>query len=255
MRFDGHKPLPNAPAGPDFNPLYNYALVSPDGILHEDSAIQIGIQSHFFKHQGRLVLFYGNFTSSPITNLSVQIAPHTSIGVSLQKTPAGINPNKQEQQLVDVSCFSEFIEPPIMTVSYSVGGKPFSQTLKLPLVVVKFVQPHRVSEQEFLKLWPEMTTEQQQVIDTGAPANVQYAIQVFTEGFHLSVVPGTSWSVHNVVGAGIFYSASQALPVLIRMEVSPTTTLYRITVKTPSATLTTSVLAVLALIFGRPTKI
>jgi len=250
------KPLPS-PAAPasGSDPLFNYGLVSSDGVIYEDNFIQIGHQSHFYKHQGRFVLYYGNFTTGPLQNLQTSIALTKELSANQQRPPAVVEPRKQEQQLIDITCLSEFVDPPLVKIDYTVGGRGFSQTIKLPVSVVKFVQPYRVTEQEFLKLWGETPNEKQQIVDTAAPSNVAYCIQIFTEGFHLAVIPGTSWSVNNVVGCGLFYSQSSNLPVLVRMEISPTTSLYRITVRTPSPTLSHGLLSTLALILGKPTTV
>jgi len=225
--------------------------VCSDGVLYEDSSIQIGFQSHFYKNQGRIVLYYGNFSAGPISNLSTHIVISNALAVNHQRPPAVVDSKKQEQQIIELTCLSEFIEPPLLKLDYTISGKAFSNQVKLPISVIKYQQPYRVTEQEFLKLWADMGNEKQIVVDTGAPANVSYCIQLFTEGFHLAVIPGTSWSVNNVVGCALFFSHTNHLPVLVRMEISPTTTLYRITVRTPSPTLSTAVLGVLSLILGK----
>jgi len=243
--------------------LFNYACVSPDGVLYEDNIIQVGVQSHFFKHQGRLVLSYGNFTGGPITNITTQLlstsaATSNPLHLAQQRPPVSIDSKKQAQQLIDVTCLSEFVDPPALKLDYSVGGKPFSQIIKLPVVVLRFLQPHRITEQEFLKMWPEppnAQNEKQQVVDTGAPGNLSYAMQMFSEGFHMCVIPGTSWNQNNVVGCALFHCAAGCLPCLVRMEISPTTTLYRITVRSPSQALSVALLSLLAIIFGKPTTI
>jgi len=235
--------------------LFNYAVISPDGVIFQDTSLQVGVQSHFFKHQGRLVLYYGNFTTGPISDFSTQISPTPALQINLQNPPLMIEPKKQEMQVIDMTCLSEFIDPPVLNLSYSVNGRRFSQAIKLPVVSVKFIQPNRASESEFLKMWPELKAEVQQVVDTNAPANVPYCIQLFTEGFHLGVIPGTSWSQNNVVGSGNLFTATKHLPCLVRMEISPTTTLYRITVRSDTPTLSMSLLNTFVATLGLPKQL
>jgi len=97
--------------------------------------------------------------------------------------------------------------------------------------------------------------EKQQIVDTGAPGNLPYAMAMFTDGFHMCVIPGTSWNANNCVGAGLFHCVAGCLPVLARMEISDSTSLYRITVRSPSPTLSAAVLALSATIFGKPTTL
>jgi len=61
--------------------FYNYAVVSNDGILFEDDAIQIGYQIGTQRELGRLVLYYGNFSNEKMnltTALSAESKRHSS---------------------------------------------------------------------------------------------------------------------------------------------------------------------------------
>jgi len=207
-------------------------------------------------------LSYGNFGSAPITNITTQLLSTSTtsnpLQLAQQRPPSSIDSKKQSQQLIDVTCLSEFVDPPSLKIDFTIGGKQSSQILKLPVTVLRFLQPHRVTEQEFLKMWteaPNAQNEKQQVVDTGAPGNLSYAMQLFSEGFHLCVIPGTSWNQNNVVGCGLFQCSQGCLPALVRMEISPTTTLYRITIRTPSQSLSVGLLSLIATIFGKPTTI
>jgi len=239
------------------NPYFNYAMVSPDGILYEDTFIQIGFESHFHKQSGRLVLYYGNLTIQPISNINTTIFPMNSIATNIQIPPQVIEPRRQAQQIIDFTCLSDFIDFPTLQINYVAAGRPFNHSIRLPIVATKFVQPLHLTAPQFLKSWAETTSEKQQVVDTGAPPSVPYVVQLLAEGFHLSVIPneGSSWNVNNVVAAGLFTCATKQFPVLLRMEVSPTTFLYRLTIRTPSPILTASIMAILSVILGKPTSL
>jgi len=134
-------------------------------------------------------------------------------------------------------------------------------------------QPLPINEQEFLKMWTESSVEKQYVVDTKAPCNIPYAAQVpfsscwlpeaktycrdyqvLVEGFRLAITPG-SWAQTNVVAAGTFFSSAGPQNVLLRLEVSTTTPLYRITVRSNSQALTASFSNLLQIHFGVPTTI
>eukprot|EP01101_Sappina_pedata_P001386 TRINITY_DN11474_c0_g1_i1.p1 TRINITY_DN11474_c0_g1~~TRINITY_DN11474_c0_g1_i1.p1 ORF type:complete len:261 (+),score=82.88 TRINITY_DN11474_c0_g1_i1:32-784(+) len=247
---------------PPVDGLFNYATVSPDGILYQDDNIQIGFQTHFFKHQGRVVLSIGNYTDQPMNNIntllmSKNVNPNP-LHLAQQRPPAAIEPKKQIQHVVEVNCLSDFVDPPAIKIDYSLAGKPFTHIVKIPVSVLRFIQPNRITEQEFLKMWveqPNPQNERVQVVDTGAPGNLAYAMQMFSEGFHLCVIPGKSWNQNNVVGSGLFHSNDGIIPVLVRMEISATTPLYRITVRSPTPILSTALLGIASTIFGRPASI
>jgi len=252
--------LPSAPSGMTYsgdNPYVNYSLVSPDGVLYEDNFLQIGFESHFHKQSGRLTLYYGNFSGQPITNITTNINTFNSLQLSASLPPSTIEPKKQEQQTIDVVCHGEIPDSPTMQFNYLIGGRPFTQQLRLPMVVNKFIQPVRLTDKEFLQNWAQLSAEKQQVVDTGSPASVPYVVQLFTEGFHLSVIPneGTSWSNNNIVGAGLFTCSTGNHLCLVRVEVSATTFLYRTTIRSPSPILTSSLITLMSIILGKTATI
>lgn len=247
---------PVSVAGPiqtDGANFYNYAVVSNEGVLFEDDVIQIGYQVGSQRELGRLVLFYGNFTNEKM-NLTTALSAEGMTVQPVGPLPSLLEPKKQVQQQLNITNNGEFVEPPLIKVNYGVAGKNFQKVLKLPLSVNKFISPLQINEQEFLKMWTESPAEKQYVVDTKAPCNIPYAAQVLVEGFRLAITPG-SWAQTNVVAAGTFFSSAGPVNVLLRLEVSTTTPLYRITVRSTSAAITNSLSNLLQVHFGVPTTI
>jgi len=233
--------------------FYNYAVVSNDGVLFEDDLIQVGYQIGTQRELGRLILYYGNFTNDKM-NLTTALSAENMTVQPVGPLPSVLDSKKQVQQQLNITNNGEFYEPPLIKVNYSAAGKNLQKVLKLPLSVNKFIAPLQLNEPEFLKMWTESSVEKQYVVDTKAPCNIAYAAQVLVEGFRLAIIQG-SWVQTNLVGAGTFFSSAGPQNVLLRMEISTTTPLYRITVRSNSVPLSSSFSNLLQIHFGVPTTI
>eukprot|EP01100_Stratorugosa_tubuloviscum_P006724 TRINITY_DN285_c4_g1_i1.p1 TRINITY_DN285_c4_g1~~TRINITY_DN285_c4_g1_i1.p1 ORF type:complete len:504 (-),score=240.12 TRINITY_DN285_c4_g1_i1:82-1593(-) len=233
---------------------FSYSIISNNGVLYEDPGIQIGFQTFFQRELGRLVIYYGNFLEEPFTNISCSIAPHEGLSFQMQSPPQTIAPKQQEQQLINVSCLSQYDEPPILTIAFSFGTRNYVKNIKLPLVTTKFVTPLPVTENDFLRTWNDFNgdpLEKQVVVNTKSQANIPYTVGAITEGFNFAAIPG-SWAANHVVAAGSFCASNKQIPVLVRLELSVTTPLCRITVKSSNGVVTQSILNLLATFLGVP---
>jgi len=234
--------------------FFNYAIVSNDSIVYEDDLLQIGYRLGTQGEAGRIVLYYGNLTNEKL-NLTTALAADQMSVQPIGPLPAILEPKKQVQQQLNVTNVNDYLEPPLLRVTYGTANKNCQKVLKLPLTVNKFTQPAAISEAEFLKNWGEFANEKQYVVDTKAPANQSYVAQVLQEGFHLAYIQG-SWNPQtNIVAAGEFVSQTRKHRILLRMELSATTPLYRITVRSSSPAIATAFANLLQIHFGAPAAI
>jgi len=234
--------------------FFNYSVVSNEGVLFEDELIQVGYQLGTQRELGRLILFYGNFSNDKL-NLTTALSSEQIAVVPVGPLPSSLDGKRQAQQQLNISTQTEFIEPPLLKVNYGVGNRNFQKVLKLPLTINKFFSPLNLSEQDFLNLFRDSPAEKQVVVDTKAPANAQYVNQVLQEGFRMAIISG-SWANTNVVAAATFHVANAApVHVLVRMELSLTTPLYRITIRSASPNIATALISLLQVHFGAPTAV
>jgi AP-2 complex subunit alpha len=62
----------------------------------------------------------------------------------------------QEQQLINVACLHEFADALPIQVSYLANGKSENLSLRLPIVLTKFVEPVLLDATGFFGLWKKL---------------------------------------------------------------------------------------------------
>lgn len=69
------------------------------GILYEDTALQVGLQSRFSRSTGELLLFLGNKQAGQaLTGVAIHLlAPSTAVQVLVGQTPVQLAPKQQVQ--------------------------------------------------------------------------------------------------------------------------------------------------------------
>lgn len=69
------------------------------GILYEDTYLQIGLQSRYTRSTGELLLFLGNKQASqPLTGVALLLlAPSPAVQVMVGQLPAQLSPKQQIQ--------------------------------------------------------------------------------------------------------------------------------------------------------------
>lgn len=69
------------------------------GILYEDTALQVGLQSRYMRSTGELLLYLGNKQAAqPLTGVSLMLsAPSPAVQVVLGQLPAQLAPKQQVQ--------------------------------------------------------------------------------------------------------------------------------------------------------------
>ena len=77
--------------------------VSSQGILYEDTFLQIGLQSSFAASQGQLVLFLGNKSQGSLERLSITCGPNAALALAVGPYPQQLAPKRQERVTLQVS--------------------------------------------------------------------------------------------------------------------------------------------------------
>lgn len=69
------------------------------GILYEDTALQVGLQSRYSRSTGELLLFLGNKQAGqPLSGVSLVVAaPSPAVQVLVGQPPAQLSPKQQVQ--------------------------------------------------------------------------------------------------------------------------------------------------------------
>jgi AP-2 complex subunit alpha len=232
------------PSPQDLLALFRYLCVHSEGLLYEDAHMQIGLKSEFQRGMGRVMLYYGNTSKAPITQFATIVSPVNYLAVQVQELPSQIAPLTQEQQLINVSCISEFQDALSMQVSFLASGKSENLSLRLPIVLTKFVEPTPLNSSDFFMIWKSMQgapCEHQSIFKAAQPIDLSAISNLLFTGFRLAVLTGVDPNTNNLVASGTLFTTTKQVPVLLRLETNAEANMIRLSVRTSNGQVTASV--------------
>lgn len=201
-------------------------VYNTEGVLYEDSQIQVGIKSEYHGHMGRIALFFGNKISVALDSFTatIEVADPDALSVTLPKIPTStLGPMSQIQQLVLVECKDIFTSPPVLSISYLAGSLQ-TITLRLPIYLTKFLEPVQLAQADFFERWKQIG---------GPPREAQTIFPIKLENGKVDiaknrkVVGGTRFGLlenidpneNNIVAAGVLHmSVGGKVGCLLRLE-------------------------------------
>ena len=200
---------------PGWEPGYRRLLWRNDGLLYEDAQLQVGLRSEFHGSRGRLILYYGNKSSSDYTSFSVSShVDGSALLIHCAELPPTIVPAKsQVQQIFDLSCIESSIGTPKIRVSYLAGASQ-ELILRLPVTLHKFMEPSSITEVEYQTAWESYQAEASLQLSITIPGNR------FTPARTKSILTGYRWACltasNSTTAAGELHlgSAKPALSLL-----------------------------------------
>lgn len=211
---------------PQAEQWFSRLLVANEGVLFEDSQIQIGVRSEYRGPEGRMMFFYGNKGTAALTDFSVAIPPSIDVTIQQTQVPTSIAPRTQIKQVFALACTQPFVEPPQLNVSFRSPStnEMVTVTVRLPVVAHKFFVPANPTRDEFFNLWRQ--------VNAGTPMEVQMTItppnltpqslanmaRMLTAGFHLAALPGYDPNPNNMLFCGLFHSKG-APPTAVQLRV------------------------------------
>ena len=205
---------------------YERLLFKDEGILYQDSQIQVGLRSEYRGPMGCVILYFTNRSSSAIgsftTTLDNRSAEHLKID-SKNLPDSTIQPDSQVQQTIMFDVKSVFIDPPTIRISYLAGSLQ-ALTLQLPVVIHKFMEPAALSSEDFFKRWRQIggpPRELQKVF--GLVSKDRRMSDSFThetaERFRWGLLKGVDPNAKNIVGACVLHTSEGGkFGCLLRLE-------------------------------------
>lgn len=227
------------------NVFWKNLLVGPDGVLFENSALQIGIKSQYTKCAGRMMLYFGNSSTSHFDNFLTTVPTCSYLQVQAQPVKSRVEPKEQVAQLIQFLATEEFHDCPILHVEFTYQLQPVHLTMPLPIVPSKFVEPLPIPAAEFLHRWKQIVAPEKEVVvafQSAKPIDIAAVTQVLSSGLRLQVITGVDPNPNNIVGAGTFlYNQNQSMSrIFVRLETTQETSSFRMSVKSDSALLASS---------------
>lgn len=217
------QPQPKTPKTPNFasaahlspgwEPGYRQLLFADQGILYEDSQIQVGLRSEYRASAGIIILYFTNRMSSPMgsltTTLDTSSPQHLSITAKTIPDPT-VQRDGQAQQTIMCEAKGVFTEAPTIRISYLAGSLQ-AVTLRLPIMLHKFMEPAALSGDDFFKRWKQIggpPKEAQKIFGLAEAGRTmdQTVTQNATEKFRWGVLKGVDPNGKNVVGACVLHT-------------------------------------------------
>ena len=213
---------------------YKRLLFEEEGILYEDSQIQVGLRMEYRGPLGCVIMYFTNRSSSAIASFTTTLdnpSPET-LKVDTKSLPdSTIQPDAQAQQTVMFEARSAFPDPPTVRISYLAGALQ-ALTLQLPIVAHKYMDPADLSSDDFFKRWRQIG---------GAPREAQRVFglawkgrkidNAFTyrtaEQFRWGILKGVDPNEKNIVGASVLHTGNGGkFGCLLRLEPNYETMVY-----------------------------
>lgn len=215
---------------PGWEKGYYSLLVRSEGVLYEDSQIQVGIRSEYRGQMACLIAYFRNKNPGPIssftTTLDLDGSEKANLTWDVKDLPeSSLDPGAQTQQVFMFEAKKVFEKSPTMRVSYLAGALQ-AVTLKLPITIHKFMDPADLSAEDFFKRWKQIGAGPREAQAIFGLANKSTGRQL-TSDFVRKVVQGFRWGVldmvdpnpKNVVGASVLHTSSGGkFGCLMRLE-------------------------------------
>ena len=229
------KPPPNlasaAHLSPGWEKGYNRLMLKADGVIFEDGQIQVGVRSEYRGQMACLIMYFTNKTpalvSSFTTTLDLDESEKANLTWDVKGLPDTTIPQGgQAQQVVMFEAKKVFQKSPTIRISYLAGALQ-ALTLKLPVMIHKFMDPAELSAEDFFKRWKQIggaPREAQRIFGLAGPRDGE---REMTEGFVRSVLEGFRWGLlygvdpnqKNFVGASVVHTSEGGkFGCLLRLE-------------------------------------
>ena len=252
-------PLGNKPLSAGADKFFQRLCFAPEGVLYEDSQIQIGLKTEYHGHQGRLALYFGNKIAVSFSSFTVTVrSPDpANLSVTLPNIPTNVlGAMTQAQTLVEVECKDLFTQPPILEVSY-LAGSLHEIRVRLPMLMTKFIEPVQLGASDFFERWRQIggpPREAQKIFAFRLTPSGEVDVvrqRRIIEGARLQVLDGVDANPNNSVAAGVLHMANAGkVGCLLRLEPNRDAKLARLTVRTTNDLASAELLRILLAVLG-----
>uniref|UniRef100_A0A6B2EK83 AP-2 complex subunit alpha n=1 Tax=Phlebotomus kandelakii TaxID=1109342 RepID=A0A6B2EK83_9DIPT len=220
-------------------------LFKNNGVLFENELIQIGVKSEFRQNLGRLGLYYGNKTQTPLTNFSpvLQWPDCSRLSVQIKAVEPTLEAGAQIQQLLNAECIEDFADSPSIDLSFKHNGVHQKVNIKLPLTLNKFFEPTEMNGESFFARWKNLGGESQRaqrVFKAQLPLDLQ-AARTKLMGFGMQLLDSIDPNPDNMVCAGIIHTQTQQVGCLLRLEPNKQAQMFRLTIRSSKESVTKEV--------------
>lgn len=210
---------------PEWEMGYNMLYFRDEGILFEDSQIQVGLRQEYRSHMGVIKVYFTNKASFPIGSFTTTLNNEYSsaLKIDTKSFPDNTVPaNGQTVMTVIATAHAPFADSPTIRISYLAGALQ-GYTLRIPILVHRYMDPSQLSAEDFFKRWRQIgggPMEAQSTFGLRDPnANLNDGItKSIVEDFRWKVLDGVDPNPGNLVGCAVFQMEKGKMGCLMRLE-------------------------------------
>ncbi|KAI5279271.1 hypothetical protein KEM54_004239, partial [Ascosphaera aggregata] len=238
---------------PGWESGYDQLYFSTEGTLFEDKQILMGYRSEFRVHLGVCKLYFTNKSNYAIGSFTTTIDNPSDkcLKIDTKSLPdSQLQPFGRTQQIITFEALEAFTKSPTIRVSYLAGALQ-TYTLRLPVVMHKYMEPSSLSADDFFKRWGQIggpPLESKSTFSMGTKGHLMNSTMTTktVEAFHWKVLPGVDKNPNNVVGCSVFQASSGKTGCLMRLEPNYESKMYRLTVRATQAGVPDSLVEIMA---------
>ena len=205
---------------------YKKLLFADQGVLYEDTQIQVGLRSEYRGSAGIIILYFTNRTSSAMGSLTTTLDTSSpdQLSITAQNLPdPTVQADGQVQQTIMFEAKGVFSDAPTIRITYLAGSLQ-AITLRLPVMIHKFMEPAPLTADDFFKRWKQiggLEREGQKIFGLSLNNRVMdHSLTVsVTESFRWEILKGVDPNAKNIVGACVLHTkAIGKFGCLLRLE-------------------------------------
>lgn len=228
---------------PGWEKGYNRLLLRAEGVLYEDSQLQVGVRSEYRGQMACIIVYFKNKNPGTISSFTTTMDLDKSEKENLTWDVKGLPESSllnggQSQQVIMFEAKKAFTKSPTIRISYLAGSLQ-AVTLKLPVTLHKFMDPADLSADDFFKRWKQIGAgprEAQEIFGL----NARSKNNEITESFVRRTIDGFRWRIldmvdpnpKNLVGASVLHTSEGGkFGCLLRLEPNYANQMLRVTIR------------------------
>ncbi|KAL9056364.1 MAG: hypothetical protein Q9162_002955 [Coniocarpon cinnabarinum] len=197
---------------PGWEDGYYPLVLQAEGVLYEDAQVQIGLRSEYRTQMGCIILYFQNKSSYSIGSFTSTLDNPSSdtLKLDMRNLPdTDLAANAQSQQTIMFEAKNVFDEPPTIRISYLAGSLQ-AVTLKLPVLLHKYMEPADLTSEDFFKRWKQIggaPREAQAIFSVNANSAITTSATRRTiQGLKWGLLEGVDPNPKNICGATVLHT-------------------------------------------------
>lgn len=215
----------SAHLSPEWELGYNLLYFRTEGILFEDSQIQVGLRQEYRGHMGVIKVYFTNKASFSIGSFTTTLdnQSSTALKIDTKALPdSNIAAQSQTQQTIVCTAIAPFEHAPTMRISYLAGALQ-GYTLRLPVLNHRFMDPSSLSAEDFFKRWRQIGGGAMEAQATFGLRDVSLklddgVVKSIVEDFRWKILADVDPNPENLVGCAVFQMEKGKAGCLMRLE-------------------------------------